>query len=115
MAAGIERSIATLPEQVAALPAEEQEQFHRLLLVTRGRGSLVPPPEMGPWIERSFGSVDAVGEQVVVKTLNRWTHEGSLFNSLRARRPLENKLGSAGGEGTSGEGQDPFCHPLTGT
>lgn len=114
MTSSLERSVATLPEQIDALPAGEQDRVHSLFSVVRSRGNLVPPAEMEPWLERSFGSVDVVREQVVIKTQNRWTCEGSLFNSLRARRPVESKLAGSV-EGTAGEGQDPFCHPLTGT
>jgi hypothetical protein len=110
-----ERSITTLPEQVAALRPEERERFQTLFSVIRSGGSLVPPPEMTAWIERSFGSVEAVQAQSVVKTLNRWTLEGSLFNDLRARRPIDRRLDAAGDVGAAGSGQDPFCHPLTGT
>jgi hypothetical protein len=115
MSETIERSVTTLPEQVAALPEPDREQFQRLFLVVRSQGSLVPPQEMTAWIERSFGSVEAVQSQVVVKTLNCWTLEGALFNSLRARRPMESKIAAGAEEGTAGSGSDPFCHPLTGT
>lgn len=115
MSETIERSVTTLPDQVAALPECERERFECLFLVVRSQGSLDPPQEMTAWIEHSFGSVEAVQSQVVVKTLNRWTLEGSLFNSLRARRPMESKIDSGSAEGTAGSGSDPFCHPLTGT
>lgn len=111
-----EPSITTLPEQVAALPDAVREQCESLFLVTRSWGSLVPPPEMHAWIEAAFGSVAAVREQVVVKTLNRWTLEGSVFNTLRARRPITGGAGAAGAEAAGGdEPGDPFCRPLTGT
>ena len=80
------RSVTTLPEQVAALSEEERGRFEGIFSVVRSRGGLVAPPEMQAWIERSFGSLEAVQAQVVVKTLNKWTLEGSLFNSLRAQR-----------------------------
>ncbi len=68
---------------------------------------------MTPWIERSFGSVEAVQNQTVIKVLNRWTLEGSLFNDLRARRPVESRLGDVAVD--AGRGTDPFCKPLAGT
>lgn len=111
----VDRSVTTLPEQVASLPETERKRFDDLFSVIRSTGSLLPPPEMYAWIERSFGSVEAVQSQSVIKTLNRWTLEGSLFNSLRARRPIDRKLEGNEDEGISGSGQDPFCHPLTGT
>ncbi len=83
-----ERSIATLPEQVAGLPADEAARFNDIFLVTRSYASLTPPPEMRGWITSAFGSVEAVQSQAIVKTLNRWTLEGSLFNDLRAHRPV---------------------------
>src|SRR3712207_8036527 len=49
-------------------------------------GSLDPPEAMRPWIERSFGSVEAVREQQIVKVTNRVTLQGSLFNGLRDRK-----------------------------
>ncbi len=107
-------SIATLPDQLAALPAGERERLDAIFAVTQSRGDLVPPPEMEAWIRRSFGSVEAVRTQLVTKTLNRWTLEGSLFNDLRARRPVENRIQSAVA-GLESDGNDPFCSPLTGT
>ena len=113
------RTIATLPDQIAGLPEAKRERINALFSVTRSQGDLVPPPDMEPWIERAFGSVDAVRSQTIIKTLNRWTLEGSLFNELRARRPitsfvLDSRPGSAIA-GLEGDGTDPFCHPLTGT
>src|SRR3712207_8630657 len=41
------------------------------------------------WIERSFGSVEAVLEQRIVRVTNRVTLQGTLFNGLRSSRPLD--------------------------
>ena len=66
---------------------------------------------MHAWIEESFGSVEAVREQRIVKVTNRVTLEGTLFNELRASRPLDTE-GDLDLEGeiaaTLG---DPFCRP----
>lgn len=113
MSAAPERSIVTLPEQVAALGGPERERFARLFAVTRTEGRLAPPPEMRAWIERAFGSVAAVERQRVVKVRNRWTLEGALFNDLRARRPIQST--GTNPPSLSGDGTDPFCNPLTGT
>src|SRR5207253_9997809 len=75
----------------------------------------LPPPGMRSWVEGSFGSVEAVQAQSVGKTLNPWTLEGSLFNSLRARRPIDLRAGAPDLPGLIGDGTDPFCNPLTGT
>jgi len=108
-----ERSITTLPEQVAALDSATQARLQDLFAITRSVGRTVPPPEMAPWIAQAFGTVAAVESQIVVKTLNRWTLEGALFNSLRARRPLAQR--AAPPDLGAGAGQDPFCNPLTAT
>src|SRR6476659_1504705 len=115
MSTPVARSIATLPEQVAALAPAAQAQFATLFRVTRSRGSLEPPPEMHAWITQVFGSVAAVQDQAVIKTLNRWTLEGALFNDLRARRPITRRAEAEDGTALAGDGSDPFCRPLTGT
>jgi hypothetical protein len=108
-------SITDLENLVAALPTEEQARFARLFHVSTTIGTLNPPPSMEPWIEKFFGSVDAVRSQKIVKVTNLVTWEGALFNELRARRPMEAKgtddlqkliLENVG---------DPFCQPLEGT
>lgn len=70
---------------------------------------------MVPWIERQFGSLEAVVKQRVVRITNRWTFEGTLFNPLRARRPMP----AAQREGPRAEiassRGDAFCQPETST
>ncbi len=44
---------------------------------------------MEDWLAKQFGSVDAVRRQQIVRVTNRVTLEGTLFNPLRARRPIE--------------------------
>jgi hypothetical protein len=107
------QSVTTLPEQVAALPDETRTLVKDLFSVVRSQGHLIPPPEMWPWLEKAFGSVRAVEAQTVLKVTNRWTLEGSLFNDLRARRPIQSLGGPA--PSLDGDGQDSFCTPLTGT
>jgi hypothetical protein len=81
------RRIERLPELIGALPLPERELVRRLFEVVAVEGETVPPPEMTPWIERTFGSVEAVRRQRVIRVLNRWTFEGTTFNPLRSRRP----------------------------
>jgi hypothetical protein len=56
-----------------------------------------------------------VREQTVIKTLNRWTLEGALFNTLRARRPIAGEASAAPATAALDADDDPFCRPLTGT
>jgi hypothetical protein len=107
-------SIADLPAAVAALPAAGRQRFQRLFELTVAHGGLVPPPAMVPWIERQFGSVQAVERQTIVRLTNRWTLEGALFNPLRALRPVQAEAGALEQRIEASRG-DAFCAPDSGT
>jgi galactose-1-phosphate uridylyltransferase len=79
--------IEHLPELIAVLPEPERTLANRLFAVVVSEGTIVPPPEMYPWLERTFGSVDATLHQRIVRVTNRWTFEGTTFNPLRSHRP----------------------------
>jgi hypothetical protein len=82
-----EATIDRLPELIAALPERERVMAERLFQVVVTEGETDPPPEMAPWLERTFGSVEATRRQRIVRVMNRWTFEGATFNPLRSRRP----------------------------
>ncbi len=82
-----EPTIDRLPELIAALPERERVMAERLFHVVITEGEIDPPAEMGPWLERTFGSVEATRHQRIVRVMNRWTFEGATFNPLRSRRP----------------------------
>jgi len=84
----INLTIANLEEIVASLPAEEKALFQRIYAVTACTGELRTPPTMESWVRQRFGSVKAVTKQKIVKVTNMVTHEESLFNRLRALRPM---------------------------
>jgi hypothetical protein len=86
--------ITALPDRIAALPDATRRACQRIFDVATIAGYADPPPTMHAWVERHFGSVDAVREQMVVRVVNMLTLEGALFNPLRGRRPLE----AGGGE-----------------
>jgi hypothetical protein len=114
-----ERSITDLDALIESLPLEEQTLAVRIFDVIPTIGRLEVPEEMRGWVEKNFGSVDAVREQKIVRVTNRVTLEGTLFNELRASRPFD-VAGEGGGmdllrreiEETRG---DPFCAPEEGT
>lgn len=110
-----ERKVVDLPALIEALPPADRTVAQRLFDVRATTGRLSPPEAMRAWIEKSFGSVEAVGEQRVVKVTNRITLEGTLFNGLRASRPLDTGVDlDLGGEIEATAG-DPFCRPQQGT
>ena len=69
---------------------------------------------MHAWIEGSFGSVDAVREQEIVKVTNLITLEGSIFNGLRASRPSDTGTDTDLEQEIAASEGDPFCNPETG-
>jgi len=110
-----EKSIARLGQLVAALPQADRERLERIFLVTTSVGRLEPTAAMLEWIERQFGSVDAVREQKVVRVTNLVTMEGSLFNPLRSRRPMAIGKREELSAIIEGERGGPFCRPLEST
>lgn len=100
---------------VDALPKAERELFKGVFHVGSSTGRLIAPPSMHSWIEAHFGSVDAVTEQKIVRTTNLVTMEGSLFNELRARRPVVTEKPEELDEAVAEELGGAFCRPLEGT
>lgn len=109
------RSIVHLAELVQALPVAERERFQRIFQIDTTVGELRPPPSMHDWIKEYFGSVEAVERQRIVKVTNLITLEGSLFNELRAGRPMEARAPSDLTQTIMSHTGGPFCRPLEGT
>jgi hypothetical protein len=80
-------TIDQLPARVAALSAEKRALAERLFEIVEVGGVIVPPPEMEPWLARTFGEVETTLRQRIIRVTNRWTFEGATFNPLRSRRP----------------------------
>lgn len=108
-----------LPQLVGELPPHLASLWDRLFRLDVSHGILNPPERMHGWIERSFGSVDAVIHQEVLRITNRWTLEGAVFNRIRGLRPQQGRYQSdidqiiaanAGHNDDSG-----FCTPESGT
>jgi hypothetical protein len=115
MTTGLSNNIADLNELIAAMPTATRAIFDRIFHVSTTVGQLDPPETMRQWIEGYFGSVEAVKSQRIVKITNLVTMEGSLFNELRASRPMEAKASSDLEETIMSNLGDPFCKPLEGT
>jgi len=110
-----EREVTNLPSLIEGLPDEDRALARRILDVSATTGRLDPPEAMRPWIEKSFGSVEAVGAQRIVKVTNRVTLEGTLFNELRASRPLDTGVSVDLDREIAATEGDPFCRPEEGT
>ena len=109
-------TIGHLGSLLEALSSEERARFERIFQVHITTGEVVASQAMHDWIAEHFGSVDAVRRQRIVKVTNLVTQEGSLFNELRARRPLQAPAANGDLEDTIQDAEGgPFCHPETGT
>ncbi|MCX6021328.1 MAG: hypothetical protein NTZ05_06295 [Chloroflexi bacterium] len=108
-------TIIDLNHVLEQLSPEVRALFHRIFRVTNHVGALAPPLEMHPWIEKQFGSLQAVQEQRVVRVTNLMTLDDSFFNELRARRPMDMKNGFDLEEFSKEIPNDPLAAPLTGT
>jgi hypothetical protein len=106
--------LVELPRRIAELDGDARSRAERLLDIDVITSHTDPPPSMTEWLTRTFGSVDAVREQRLVRVTNRATLESTVFAALRARRPIESN-----GDGPAGDLRaeieasvgDPFCHP----
>ncbi|GBD18349.1 hypothetical protein HRbin27_00844 [bacterium HR27] len=106
-----QRSIVWLPDAVGALDPDTQRAFFDLYDLDVTVGELVLPEHMRTWVERYFGSAEAVVRQRIVKVTNRWTLDATLFNELRARRPLEARIPAELADELARTAPDPFCEP----
>src|ERR687896_413438 len=109
------RKITDLRALISDLSPEDRILAKRIFDVSTTTGRLDPPEAMHAWIEKSFGSVDHVTAQRIVKVTNRITLEGTLFNELRASRPLETGVSLDLDREIAATEGDPFCHPKEGT
>jgi hypothetical protein len=114
-----EPRIDRLPQIIAALPDDERSLTNRLFQIDLAEGELVPPPEMMPWLEKTFGSAAVALHQQIVRVTNRWTFEGATFNPLRSRRPgsgttssMVSALSPELRARIEDSGGDDFCDPL---
>ncbi|NLW46472.1 MAG: hypothetical protein GXY86_03930 [Firmicutes bacterium] len=97
------------------LPGEERNLFDRYFRVDTTIGRLSAPETMHGWIKKNFGSLEKVESQKIVKVTNLQTMEGSLFNEIRASRPMECKVNDEVRQIIENSEGDPFCKAETGT
>lgn len=105
-------TILDLPGLVERLSPDDRARWERIFDVRSSTGALSVPPSMEGWVVDRFGSIEAVTSQPIVHVMNTVVGEGSLFNPLRAHRPLDAKpLGDVSDEEKRSSG-GPFCTPL---
>jgi len=120
-------SITDLEQLVAALAPADRARFDRLYAFNRSTARVLPPETMEDWIVKQFRYLseeaegtpawrdevlEKVGHQPIVHVLNRVTCQATLFNAVRALKPVEAKE-SAGIEAEIEKTRGgPFCRPL---
>lgn len=84
-------SVMDLDSMIASLPESKKALAERILHICSTEGELRPPPKMNEWITKQFGTLEGVLKQKLVRVFNRISHEGAIYNALRAKRPLESR------------------------
>lgn len=108
--------IAELAQLVDALPPVDRALFQRIYAINSSIGEQRLPPGMESWVKQQFGSVEAVTRQKIVRVTNLVTYEGTIFNAVRARRPVEILSGkNLDDQLAEMSKNDPFRNPLTST
>ncbi len=86
---------------------EGSELFFRFYSMRTCVGNLVLPEKIEEWAKSRFGDCE---RQKIVRITNRFTGESTLFNELRAKRPLDSKS-----EVELDVEDCAFCNPLNRT
>ena len=108
-------SINNLEELVDSLPSGEKELFQRIYAVNTAIGEQNFPPTMVPWVQQQFGSVEAVARQNIIRVTNLVTSDGTIFNPLRASRPVPVDNRSLDAQLEAAKEKDPFANPEANT
>lgn len=109
------KTISELENIKNNLSDADRTLFDRLFRVDTTVGKLNAPEAMHGWINNNFGSLEKIEEQKIVKVTNLQTMEGSLFNEVRAGRPMECKVNDKVRWIIENSEGDPFCKVETGT
>ncbi len=81
-----EKNILNLSELVKNLNPEERSLFERFYEFYIKEGKFILPEEIKDWAESKFGKCET---QKIIRITNKFTYESTLFNELRAKRPIE--------------------------
>ena len=107
--------IIQLSELMEQLADADRERFDRIFRVSTARGMLVPPESTRTWVEEQFGSLETVTRQQIIRVTNIVTWDSTLFNALRAKRPIKMMDAKDVRAQVQASAGDPFCHPLDNT
>lgn len=101
--------IVKLKKLVEKLSTKEKKLFGRIFKVREYNSLLKVPSDMEEWVKKTFGSIESVEKQKVIRIDNKITGETSLFNELRSKRPVKRSTSS---KKMKKPKNCPFCQPL---
>ncbi|NPA38983.1 MAG: hypothetical protein GXO57_00830 [Thermodesulfobacteria bacterium] len=104
------KAIWELEKIVSKLSLEEKELFHRFYTYYVEEGRLVLPESLKNWAYQKFG--ENCENQKIVRIINNFTFESTLFNELRAKRPIDVKESEDIKKIVEDTKGDAFCNPL---
>jgi len=113
-------TITRLDELVADLGTEDRARFDRLYALAQSTARVLPPEKMEDWIAETFRYLgatreevlDAIRAQPITHVASRVTGQATLFNAVRACRPIDAADASdLAGEIEASRG-GPFCRPM---
>lgn len=113
-------SITRLDEIVAGLGPQHRARFDRLYAFNRSTARVVPPEPMEDWIAKTFrylgptreAVLEAVRAQPITHVVNRVTGQATLFNAVRASRPLDATDAPDLAQEVEASRGGPFCRPM---
>lgn len=85
------KTILDLPRKYKEFSKEDKEAFDRIYSFKERTGELILTNEMKPMVKKQFGSISKVEKQKILRVDNKWMFQGTLFNSIRANRPISTK------------------------
>ncbi|MBU2608651.1 MAG: hypothetical protein KKF26_04965, partial [Chloroflexi bacterium] len=73
------------------------------------------PQSMESWLKQQFGSIEAVARQQIVRVTNQISFDGTIFNQLRAARPVPVSDQDIEAQIEASRKNDPFANPKENT
>jgi len=112
--------ITHLDEAVAGLEPEDRVRFDRLYVLNQSTARVDPPEAMEGWIAKTFRYLGPTAEDVlaairaqpVTHVANRVTGQATLFNAVRASRPLDATEATDLSDEVEASRGGPFCRPM---
>lgn len=108
----MDRSVANIIKVISELPKTKQNDFKRIFLVSVFDSEMDAPKEKVIEWGQKYRGIENLKKQRIVRIDNLITNESTLFNSLRASRPMQKSSEEINLEEG---GKDDFCNPLTAT